>query len=126
MPVDRRETSTATGSVSRPRSARINATHARALLLDVGAASGCRRGCTADHGGDGDQREDVRQRLEEDGRSGPRLLEPERERRRAAEQERGGERAERTPVSEDDRGERDEPTAGRHVLAERAEVADGQ
>src|SRR3954451_88152 len=123
---ERRETSTAAGKTSRPRTASTSATHERLLLLDVGAASGGGRGCTADDARDGDQRQHVRQRLEEHRRRRPRLLEPERECRRAAEQERRCERSERTPVTEDDRGERDEAASCRHVLAERAEVADRQ
>src|SRR5207302_2848602 len=56
----------------------------------------------------------------------PGLGQPERERRRAAEEERSRKGAERAPVAEDDGGEGDEAATGSHVLAERAEVADRQ
>src|SRR5437588_5054491 len=145
---ERRETSIAAGSVSRLATANTNATQARVLLaafgvvtfqggrspassvlfslLDVRAASGGGWNRAADHAGHGDQGQDVRERLEEDGGVAPGLCEAERERGRASEQEGRGERSERTPVAEDHGRERDEPATGRHVLAERAEIADRQ
>src|SRR5579862_5324181 len=71
------------------------------LLLDIGAAVGGRRDRTPDHAGNGDQRQDVGQGLEQD-RGGARVgRQPVRERGREAEQERRAPRAERPPVAED-------------------------
>src|SRR3954453_1117676 len=126
MCFERRDTSTAAGRVSSPRTASTSATHERLLLFDVGAASGCGRGWTSDHTRDGDQHEHGRQGLEEDRRVAPRLCQPERERRRRAEQEGSSERAEGAPVAEDDGGERDEATTVRHVLVERPDEPDRQ
>src|SRR6266516_2297284 len=99
--LDRAATSIAAGSVRSARSPRKSATRARALLLDVGPATRCRRDRPADHAGDGDQGQDVRKCLEEDCRVPPRIGEAARERGRAAEQQRGSERAEGPQVSED-------------------------
>ena len=50
------------------RPERATASEARwLLLLTYGLAIGCGRDRAADHAGDGDQRQDVRQRLEEHG-----------------------------------------------------------
>src|SRR6266571_9094085 len=124
MRVERRATSIAAGIVSTPASPSSNATQALRLLLDVGPANGRWWYRPADHAGDGDQGQDIGQRLEQHRRAPPWLREAERESRRAAEEQGGGKRAERTPVSEDDRGKRDEAPAGSHILAERAEIAD--
>src|SRR5436309_11564317 len=101
----------------------------RALLLLVRASIGGWRNGAADHACDRDQGQDVRQRLKERRvRVGPRVgvRQPERQRRREAEQERRPEGAERPPVAEDQRGERDEAPARGHVLVERADEANGQ
>src|SRR4029453_3513870 len=81
------------------------------LLLDVRAANGSGRSGTADHARDGDQGDDVRKRLEE--RRGRLRVhrQPVRDRGRQPEEERRSERAEGTPVPEDERRERDEPAA---------------
>src|SRR5919204_980583 len=111
---------TAAGSTSTPSSAKKTDANARPLLLDVWTANGSRWDRTTDDADDGDQRQQVRERLEQVAvRLPPDMLEAELERRREAEQERGGEGAERAPVPEDERGEADEPSAGRDVLRER-------
>src|SRR5690348_8035625 len=77
------------------------------LLLDIGPAVGRRRRRAADHARDGDEGEHVGERGEQ-RRDGQRvLLQVHAERAREPEQEarRGG--AERAPVPEDERGERD-------------------
>src|SRR5206468_10366262 len=79
-----------------------------------------------DHARDRNERQDVREGLEQDGRRVGVGGEPERERGGRAEEERSSERAERAPVAEDERGERDEATTRGHVLVERADEADRQ
>src|SRR4051812_35802897 len=103
-------------------------TAATADLFDVRAANGGGRDRPTDHPRDRDQREDVRQGLEEQLVGLPRLhlAEPLGEGAREAEEEGGGEGAERAPPTEDERRERDEPSAGRHVLRERVVEADRQ
>src|SRR4051794_15143334 len=101
-------------------------TAATADLFDVRAANGGGRYRPADDPRDGDQREDVRQGLEEQLVRLPRLDEPEplRQRAREAEEERGGESSYRSPATEDQRGECDEAATGGHVLRERVVEAD--
>src|SRR3954451_1414563 len=103
-------------------------TAATADLFDVRAANGGGRYRPADDPRDGDQREDVRQGLEQQLVGLPRLhlAEPLGERAREPEQKGGGEGAERAPATEDERRERDEPSAGRHVLGERVVEPDRQ
>src|SRR5829696_6699286 len=103
-------------------------TAATADLFDVRAANGGRRDRPADDPRDGDQREHVRQGLEQQLVGLPRLDEPEPlgERAREAEEERRGEGADRSPAAEDERGERDEAAAGGHVLGERVVEPDRQ
>jgi hypothetical protein len=87
-------------------------------LLLVRLPVGRRRDGAPDDTGDGDQGEDVGQRLEQHG-GRPRVLrQPLREGAREAEQQAGGGRAERAPVAEDHRRQRDEAAAGGHVLVE--------
>ena len=82
-------------------------------------------GTAADHAGDGDQRQHVRKGLEEDGAGvGVRRRGGTRARSRQPNSIAARERAERPPVAEDERGERDEAAAGGHVLVERVDEAD--
>src|SRR5215210_1612902 len=113
--------SASNASRTEPRAASFRA---RSLLLLVRPSNGCRRDRSADHAGDGDQREDVRQRLEERGRIRRVDREPEGERGGEAEEECRAECAERPPVPEDQRRERDEPAAGGHVLVVGVQVPD--
>src|SRR5437660_12902567 len=81
----------------------------RLLLLRVRASNRGGGNRAADHSGDRDQRQHVRQGLEErSGRLAVGVRQPQGERAREAEQQRRAEGAERAPVSEDQRGERDE------------------
>src|SRR4051812_42927718 len=114
----------AAGTASAPTRPRTTASDARWLLLDVGAANCCGWNRAADHTGDGDQRQDIRKRLEEYRRRVGVRGESERERCRRTEEHRRRLGAERTPVAEDDRGECDEAPAVRHVLVEGADEAD--
>src|SRR4051794_11675623 len=120
-----REYATAAGTAATPTAASTTAPDGL-LLLRVRAANSSGWDRTADDAGDGDQGQDVRQRLEEH-LGGIRIrCEAERQRGRRAEEDRRRVGAERPPVAEDDCGERDEAAAGRHVLLERADVADRQ
>src|SRR5437868_12654465 len=94
------------------------------LLLYVRPPDRGRRRRAADDAGDGDEREDVRERLHEGSDAAPDAADAELERRREAEEERGREGSERAPVPEDERGEADKAAAGRDVLRERVRVAD--
>ena len=95
------------------------------LLLDVGLAVGFRRNRAADDARDRDQGQHVGKRLEERGGRARVDGQPVGERGREAEEERRAPGAERPPVAEDHRRERDEAAALRHVLGEAAaEVAD--
>src|SRR5262249_39860339 len=125
---------TANGSDAAPTSPNRNAVQAlprtdgrTPLLLTVWTAIRSRRDRAADHAGDGDQRQDIRERLEEQRRRAA-LREIGRqavaERAREPEQQACGVGAERPPVAEDDRGDRDEPPPARQVLVEEADVAD--
>src|SRR5436189_2627062 len=121
-----RESTTATGTAAAAASPSRSASEARWLLLRIRPPHRGRRDRAADHAGDGDEREHVRQRLEQH-RRGVRIDgKAERERGRSAEEHRRGIGTERTPVAEDDGCERDEPTAVRHALVERADEADRQ
>src|SRR4051794_35265592 len=122
--VSYRATATATGIASTATRPNTTARDGRPLLLCVRAANSCGRDGAADHAGDRDEGQDVRQRLEEHGRGVGVRRETEREGRRRAEENRGCVRAEGPPVAEDDRSERDEAASRRHVLAERADEAD--
>src|SRR5919204_5426811 len=101
-----------------------------ALLLDVWTANGGGWNLAPDDTGDGDQGQDVRERLEENrprgGLRGREIGQPLRQGARKAEQEGCRPGAERAPTAEDQRGERDEPAPGRHVLAERVHETEGQ
>src|SRR5436190_10429201 len=123
-PVVWRERATAAGTAATPARPSRTASEARWLLLRIRASDGGGRDRAADHAGDSDQGEHVRQGLEEHRRRVGVLGEPERERGRGAEEDRGGVRAERPPVAEDDRGEGNEAAAVRHPLVERADEAD--
>src|SRR6476619_3301149 len=95
-------------TASSPNSSANGAAVFPGLLLDVRAANGSGRSGTADHARDGDQRNDVRKRLEE-RRGGLRVDgQPVGDRRREPEQERRSERAEGTPVPKDERRQGDE------------------
>src|SRR4051812_45477038 len=119
-----RETTTATGTAATARRPRRTANEARWLLLRVRAATGGGRNRAADHTGDRDERQDVRQRLEDYRRRVGVRGEPEREGRRRAEEHGGRIGAERAPVAEDHGGKRDESATVRHALVERADEAD--
>src|SRR4051794_27922073 len=111
-----------TSTASRPKTP---ATRPAPLLLDIWAAGGRRADGAADDAGDRDQRQDVRQGLEER----PPLVavrgrEPVGERAREAEEERRHVRREWPPLAEDECSEADEPGAGRHVLVERVHEAE--
>src|ERR1041385_155752 len=108
----------------RPRSAHASEALAasflaRALLLLIRASNGCGRDRTADHACHGDQREDVRQRLEERRRVVGARRKAVRKRGRETEEQRGAEGPERPPVAEDHCGQCDEAAAGGDVLVER-------
>jgi len=111
-----------------PARALLRARSLRGYLLLVRAPDRCRRDRAADHAGDCDQREQVRERREERAvrRPGIDVLELRSESAREAEEECGPEGGERPPVAEDQRGEGDEPAPGRHVLRERVDEADRQ
>src|SRR5438105_14494556 len=89
-----RASASAAGIVATPARPRTTATQARRLLLCVRATTCCRRNRTADHAGHGDERQDVRQGLEQDRGVRPcrRLCHPKRQRSRKAEQKRSEER----------------------------------
>src|SRR5262245_53771580 len=97
-----------------------------ALLLLVRATTRCRWDGTADHAGDGDDREHIWQGLEQHFGLGTVDVEAEGDRGREAEQQRRAKGAEWAPVPEDQRSEADEALAGGHVLRERAQEADRQ
>src|SRR5206468_4572593 len=84
------------------------------LLLGVRASDGRGRNAAADHTGDCDQREHIREGVEEKRRCAA-LLEvggqPVSERAREPEEKAGGKRTERPPVAEDQRRDGDEATA---------------
>src|SRR5207237_9254842 len=105
---DCRATITAAGIVRTPATPSTTAAQALRLLLSIGPATRRGRNRPADHAGDRDQGQHVRKRLKEDGRVPPLLPEPECERRREAEQQRGRERTERPPIAEDERRQADE------------------
>src|ERR671937_1786979 len=128
MRADRYATSTAAGIVATPASPTSTATQARRLLLRVRATTRCGRNRAADHSGHRDQREDIRDDLEERQRTRPRrrLLEPKCKRLRKPEEQRRGESAERSPVAEDQGSEADETAAAGHVLRKRSHVANGE
>src|SRR5581483_7027521 len=92
-----------------------------ARLLPLIRPARCRRSDgTSDHSRDRDQRQQVRERLEQR----PPLLpvgrgQPDRERAREPEEERRAEGRERPPLAEDERGKADEAVPLRHVLVER-------
>src|SRR5438105_5522796 len=96
------------------------------LLLSVRETNGGRRYGASYHAGDGDEGNKVRERGEQLTVVGPgfHVLELRRQGACEPEQERGAEDAEGAPVAEDQRGERDEPSAGGHVLAEGVHVPD--
>src|SRR5919198_5549027 len=98
-------TTTAAGMVRTPATPSTNPSQARRLLLSIGPATRRGRDRPADHAGDSDQGQHVRKRLDEAGRVPPRLAEAECQRGREPEQQRRCERAERTPVAEDQGGE---------------------
>src|SRR5438093_634493 len=123
---DSRATATAAGIVRTPAMPSTTAAQALRLLLSIGPATRRGRDRPADHAGDSDQGQHVRQRTEEHGLARPRLLEPERQRVRESEQEGGRKSTERPPVPEDERRQADEAAAGGHVLVERADVTDRQ
>src|SRR5918911_669022 len=118
---------TPAGSAATASRPAATAQGAAGLLLLVGTANGGRRDRAADDAGDGDQREHVRERVEERAVDVPVVLaEALRERRREPEQKGGPEGAERPPLAEDERGERDEAPAGGHVLVEGVHEPDRQ
>src|SRR5215475_14335842 len=125
---------TAKGSDAAPTSPNRNAVQAlprtdgrTPLLPSVRTAIRSRRDRAADHARNGDQRQDIWERLEEQRRRTA-LREVGRqavaERAREPEQQAGGIGAERPPVAEDDRGNRDEAAAAGQVLVEEADVPD--
>src|SRR5581483_4079294 len=124
IPAVRCATAIAPGTAATPTRPSTTATEARWLLLRVGASNGGGRGRAADDAGDGDQRQHVRERLEEDGGGVGVRREPERQRGRRTEEDRRSVCAEGAPVPEDDRGERDEAAAVRHALVEGADEPD--
>src|SRR5438128_9644975 len=125
---DARARTIAAGIVATPARPSTTATQARRLLLCVRATTCSWRNRAADDPGDGDQRQNVRQRLEQDGGIRPRrrLRHAERQRGREPEQKRCRECSERPPVAEDQRRETDEAAPRGHVLVERADIAEGQ
>src|SRR6266404_888058 len=123
IPAVRRAIAMPAGTAAKAISPRSSASDARWLLLRVRAANGGRWDRAPDHARDRDQGQDVWERLEEDGRRVGIDRKAERKRGRRAEEQRRREGAERTPVAEDQRGERDEAAAGRHVLVERPDEA---
>src|SRR5690348_1898523 len=109
-----RDAATAAGTTRTPHRAAISASEARwlgRLLLAVRLAIGCGRNGTADHAGDRNQRQDVRQYPEERRRGRRVDLQAERKGVGEAEEKRRRERAGRPPVPEDHRRERDESSA---------------
>src|SRR5262245_27938795 len=125
-------TTIAAGMLARAKTPTTIEAHARqfgsalVLLLDVWATNGGWRNRTADDPGHGDQRQKIRERLEERAvlRPGVHVLQLRRERAREPEQQRCAESPERTPVSEDERGECDESPPGGQVLREAADEPD--
>src|SRR5256885_2203356 len=88
------------------------AARAAGLLLDIRPSGGGRPDRAPDHAGDGDERQDVRERLEERAPLvAVRGRQPVGERAREAEEQRGAPRVERLPLAEDERGEADEAGA---------------
>src|ERR671935_89112 len=106
----RRRARRARGSAATASRPARSAAAAAGLLLCVGAANGGGRDRAADDARDGDQRQDVRQNLEEGAvvRPGVDELEPRSNCARETEQEGGTEGAERPPATEDQGRERDE------------------
>src|SRR5260370_8468805 len=92
-----------------------SASDARWLLLRVRAANGGRWDRAPDDARDRDQGQDIRERLEQDGGRVGVDRKSERECCRRAEEQRRREGAERTPVAEDQPGQRDEPPPPPHV-----------
>src|SRR5262245_23357599 len=88
------------------------------LLLAIGATNGGGWDRAADHAGDGDQREDVRESLEQRGDRRRVLLHRTGERAREPEQETRSGSADGSPVSEDQGSERDEAAACGEVRGE--------
>src|SRR5919201_915166 len=116
---------TAAGSAATASRPARKAPGAAGLLLLVGTANGGGRDRAADDAGDGDQREDVRERVEERAVDVAVVLaQALGERGREAEEERGPKGAEGSPLAEDERGQRDEPAPGGHVLVEGVDEAD--
>src|SRR5947208_2590930 len=116
-------------SASRPTITAAAARGLRArgrLLLDVRTTNGCGWDGTTDHARDRDQRQQVRKSLEQRAVDGPAVdvLELRGQSGREAEQERGRESSGRTPVTEDERRQGDEPASVGHLLVEVVREAD--
>src|SRR5689334_3051222 len=120
-----RDATTPAGIASTPSAPKKTATRAAALLLLIRPPCGSRTDRPADHAGDRDQRQHVRQCREER----PPLVavgvgQPVGERAREPEEERCAPRRERPPLAEDERGEADEALPVRHALVERVHEAE--
>src|SRR2546423_4036738 len=125
MPFAYWATSTSTGIASTASSPKNTAALPARLLLDIRTAGSRRADRAADHAGDRDQREQVRQRLEERAPLiAVRRRQPVGERARESEQQRRAPRRERAPLAEDERGEADEAGARGHLLVEGVHEAD--
>ena len=117
---------TASPATSEPHAARCRRLEPR-YCLTYGRPIDAGRDRAADDTGDRDEREHVRQRVEEE-RRGAALREVRwkavAERAREPEQKARSERPERPPVAEDERGEGDEAAAAGDVLVEEVHVSD--
>src|SRR5579862_1130189 len=121
------EEATATGSAATARTPTAIPMYPYApLLFDIGATICGGRDRATDQPGDGDQGQQVRQRFEQRAVRLPGLdvLELRREGACEPEQQARAEGAERTPLAEDQCGERDESSPGGHVLGERVDEPD--
>src|SRR4051812_40880895 len=125
MPFAYWATSTSTGIASIASSPKHTAARAARLLLDIRTAGGRGADRAPDHAGDRDQREHVRQRLEErPPLVAVRRRQPVGERTREAEEQRRTPGREWTPLAEDERSQADEAGTRGHLLVEGVHEAD--
>src|SRR2546430_15688993 len=117
MPFAYWATSTSTGIASTASSPKNTAARPARLLLDIRTAGSRGADRAPDHAGDRDQREQVRQRLEQRAPLiAVRRRQPVRERAPESEEQRRAPRREPAPPADDARGQADEIRARGHLL----------